>query len=57
LNDALGLATLRSVCGDECYSVVLSGIHWAIRDYMDQFLCQFETWLISLSIPFVNKSC
>lgn len=44
LNDALGLATLRSVCGDDCYSVVLSGIHWTIRVYMDQFLCQFEGW-------------
>jgi hypothetical protein len=44
LNNALGLATLRSVCGDDCYSVVLSGIHWTIRVYMDQFLCQFEGW-------------
>lgn len=44
LNDALGLGTLRTLCGDECYSVVLSGIHWAIRDYMNQFLCQFDDY-------------
>jgi len=44
LNDALGLSTLRSVCGSDCYSVVLSGIHWTIRVYMDQFLCRLEGW-------------
>jgi hypothetical protein len=44
LNDALGLAKLRSICGDDCYRGVLSGIHWTIRVYMDQFLCQFEGW-------------
>jgi hypothetical protein len=42
LNDALKLAKLREFCGDECYRVVLSGIHWAIRVYMDQYLCDFE---------------
>jgi hypothetical protein len=57
LNDALGLATLRSVCGDDCYPIVLSGIHWVIRDYTNQFICQFESYLISLSIPFTDKSC
>jgi hypothetical protein len=44
LNDALKLDKLREVCGNDCYKVVLSGIHWAIRDYMDQLLCQFESW-------------
>jgi hypothetical protein len=44
LNDALDLDTLKSVCGDDCYIVVLSGIHWTIRVYMDQLLCQFESW-------------
>lgn len=44
MNSVLGLAKLRSVCGDDCYSVVLSGIHWTVRVYMDQFLCQFESW-------------
>jgi hypothetical protein len=44
LNDALKLDKLKEVCGDDCYRFVLSGIHWAIRDYMDQFLCQFESW-------------
>jgi hypothetical protein len=44
MNDALGLARLQSKCGDECYRVVLSGIHWTIRIYMGQFLCQFESW-------------
>jgi hypothetical protein len=57
LNDALGLARLRSVCGDECYSIVLSGIHWAIRDYMNQFLCQFEGWLATLSVVIPDPSC
>lgn len=44
LNDALKLAKLRSVCGDECYRVVLSGIHWTIRVKLNQYLCEFETW-------------
>jgi len=44
LSDALKLAKLREVCGDECYRVVLSGIHWTIRVYMNQFLCDFEDW-------------
>jgi hypothetical protein len=44
LNDALRLAKVRELCGDECYRVVLSGIHWAIRVYMNQLLCQFESW-------------
>src|SRR5207245_2630582 len=35
LNNNLGLATLRSVCGNDCYRVVLSGIHWTIRLYMN----------------------
>lgn len=44
MNNALGLARLRSVCGDDCYSAVLSGMHWTIRVYMNQFTCQFESW-------------
>jgi hypothetical protein len=44
MNNALKLAKLGEVCGDDCYRVVLSGIHWTIRVYMDQFLCQFESW-------------
>src|SRR5438105_549972 len=40
MNDALKLAKLRGLCGDECYRVVLSGTHWVIRVYMNQFLCQ-----------------
>jgi len=52
LNDALGLGTLRSLCGDVCYSAVLSGIHWTIRTYMDAFLCTFESYLTKyLPIP------
>ena len=57
LNDALGLATLRFICGDACYSVVLSGIHWAIRDYMNQLLCQLESYLMSISIRFTDRAC
>jgi len=56
LNDALGLATLRSVCGDECYSVVLSGIHWSIRLYMNQFLCKFDNYAAHY-IPIPVESC
>ncbi len=44
MNDALKLAKLSDVCGDDCYRAVLSGIHWTMRVYMDQFLCQFESW-------------
>lgn len=44
MNNALKLAKLSEVCGDDCYRVVLSGIHWTIRVYMDQFICQFESW-------------
>jgi len=44
MNDALKLGKLKGLCGDECYGVTLSGIHWAIRVYMNQFLCQFESW-------------
>ena len=44
MNDALKLGRLKDLCGDECYRVTLSGIHWAIRVYMNQFLCQFESW-------------
>jgi len=56
LNDALGLAKLQSLCSD-CYPVVLSGIHWAIRDYMNQFLCQFENFAAKY-VPMVpNPAC
>ena len=57
LNNDLGLATLRSVCGDSCYRVVLSGIHWTIRVYMDQFLSQFESWLPSQLTSISSPSC
>jgi len=57
LNDALGLGTLRSLCGDECYSVVLSGIHWTVRDYMDQFLCQFDAFAAKYVQFIPDASC
>jgi hypothetical protein len=57
LNNDLSLATLRSICGDDCYSAVLSGIHWTIRLYMNQFLCAFEGWLSSLKVPYLNPEC
>jgi hypothetical protein len=56
LNDALGLASVRSLCGNECYSVVLSAIHWTIRDYMNSFLCQFENWALTY-VPTLTKAC
>lgn len=47
LNDALALGKIRSICGDECYSAVLSQLHWFIRDYANQFLSDFESWASS----------
>jgi len=44
INDSLKLAKLRSLCGDECYRAVLSGIHWTIRVNLNQSLCEFEDW-------------
>lgn len=44
INDALRLGKLRSVCGDECYRLALSGIHWSVREKMSQYLCEFENW-------------
>jgi hypothetical protein len=57
MNDALGLARLRSVCGDDCYRVVLSGIHWTIRVYMNQYLCQFEGWASQYVQMIPYQSC
>jgi len=56
MNDALKLAKLRSLCGDECYRAVLSGIHWAIRLYMDKYLCNFENWA-GKYVQLPNRSC
>ena len=58
MNDALKLAKLRDVCGDDCYRVALSGIHWSIRLYMNQYLCQFESWASQYvpNIPY-HPSC
>ena len=56
MNDALHLARLRSLCGDECYRVVLSGIHWTLRVYMDQYLCDFENWA-SQYVQFPSRYC
>jgi hypothetical protein len=44
INDTLKLAKLRSLCGDDCYRAVLSGIHWTIRVNLNQYLCEFEDW-------------
>ena len=44
INDALKLGKLKSLCGDDCYRVVLSAIHWTIRVNLDQYLCEFEDW-------------
>jgi len=57
LNNALGLARLRSLCGDDCYSTALSGIHWIIRGYMTQFLCQFDGYLAKYSPVPVDAGC
>ena len=56
INDALKLAKLRSLCGDECYRVVLSGIHWTIRVKLDQYLCEFETW-VGQSVQLPSRYC
>ena len=57
LNNALGLARLRSLCGDDCYSTVLSGIHWVIRGYTVQFLCQFDSLLSRYSPVPLDAGC
>jgi|GEM_PF-5896500 hypothetical protein len=57
MNDALKLAKLREFCGDECYRVVLSGIHWAIRVYMNQFLCDFENWASQYAPDILSHPC
>lgn len=31
MNSRAGMARIRGVCGDECYSFVLSEAHWAVR--------------------------
>jgi hypothetical protein len=56
INDALKLAKLRSVCGDECYRVVLSGIHWTIRVKLDQYICEFEDWA-GQSVQLPSRYC
>jgi len=55
-NDAIKLAKLESVCGDECYRVVLSGIHWTIRVKFDQYLCEFEEWA-GQSVQLPSRYC
>ena len=56
MNDALKLGKLRSLCGDECYRAVLSGIHWAIRVYMNEYLCDFENWA-GQYVQLADRSC
>jgi hypothetical protein len=56
MNDVLRLEKLRSVCGDDCYRIVLSGIHWTLRVYMDQYMCQFENWA-SQYVQFPSRYC
>ena len=44
LNDGLKLGKLAALCGDVCYSEVLSQIHWFIRDNFNGMLNDFLSW-------------
>ena len=44
LNDGLKLGKLTELCGDACYSEVLSQIHWFIRDNFNGMLNDFLSW-------------
>lgn len=44
LNDSLKLGKLSELCGDACYSEVLSQIHWFIRDNFGNMLNDFLGW-------------
>jgi hypothetical protein len=47
LNDGLKLGKLRSVCGNECYSDVLSALYWFIKDTASGALDGFLSWASS----------
>jgi hypothetical protein len=45
LNDALKLGKLRSICGDTCYSDVLSSIYWFLNGTASSALDGFVSWV------------
>lgn len=47
LNDALKLGKLRSLCGDACYSDVLSSLYWFIKGTASSLLDDFMGWAAS----------
>lgn len=47
LNDGLKLGKLQSICGDVCYSDVLSTIYWFIKDTAASAVDGFLSWTIS----------
>lgn len=44
LNDALKLGKLRSLCGDTCYSDVLSSIYWFLNGTASSAASDFLSW-------------
>lgn len=51
LNDGLKLGKIVSLCGDSCYSALLSQIHWIIRDNFNGMLGDFENWAARATQP------
>lgn len=54
INDGLGLATLRSICGNSCYSWVLHEIYQFIDNNLQNLVGNSETWASTLELP---QSC
>lgn len=44
LNDGLKLGMLRGLCGDACYSDVLSSLYWFIKGTASELLVDFMSW-------------
>ena len=44
LNDGLKLGKLRSICGNACYSDVLSSLFWFIKGTMSSAIVGFMSW-------------
>ena len=54
LNDGLKLGKIVSLCGDSCYSDLLSRIHWFLRDNFDYMVGDFLSWATKIM---QDKSC
>jgi hypothetical protein len=54
LNDGLKLGELRSLCGDTCYSDVLSSLYWFIKGTASSLIDDFLGWAASY-LPDINQ--